>query len=158
MKDEVSKEGRRSVRFHYEGLVNGLGQLLEAARHASVRATNSLMTATYWEVGRRIVEFEQGGKKRAEYGEELLKRLAKDLTVRLGRGFSRQNLQNMWQFYSECSTSWICQRLSGNSYPAKRQTPSGISTPESVHLQKIVLPLVDIARAFPLPWSHYVCS
>jgi hypothetical protein len=48
---------------------------------------NALMTATYWEVGRRIVEFEQGGEKRAGYGEELLARLADDLTARFGRGF-----------------------------------------------------------------------
>src|SRR5882672_3332803 len=107
-----------TLRAGYGGLLGGISEVLDAARHASARAVNVLMTATYWEVGRRIVEFEQGGSKRAEYGEALLKRLEVDLTARLGRGFSRQNLQNMRQFYSVCSSSWICQRLSGISASA----------------------------------------
>ncbi len=49
------------------------------------------MTATYWEIGRRIVAFEQNGEARAGYGEALIERLAGDLTHRFGRGFSRQN-------------------------------------------------------------------
>ena len=83
----------------YPGLVGGIGELLEAARRASARTVNAFMTATYWEVGRRIVEFEQGGEKRAAYGEELLVRLADDLTARCGRGFSRFNLGRFRQFY-----------------------------------------------------------
>src|SRR5438093_12872026 len=106
MKKPPAKASHPAARVNYASLVNGIGELLEAARQASVRVTNALMTATYWEVGRRIVEFEQGGKQRAEYGEELLKKLAVDLTARLGRGFSRQNLQNMRQFYSVCSSAW----------------------------------------------------
>jgi len=164
MKKPISKLSRSVARTSYAGLIGGISELLEAARRASVRVTNALMTATYWEVGRRIVEFEQGGKKRAEYGEELLKRLAEDLTTRLGRGFSRQNLQNMRQFYSVCSPVWIRQRLSGISDLSICQTPSGISgleirattLRESTHSQKTALPLPDLARAFPLPWSHYV--
>ena len=50
--------------------------MLAAARRSSARAVNALMTATYWEVGRRIVEFEQRGEMRADYGQELLKRLS----------------------------------------------------------------------------------
>jgi hypothetical protein len=61
---------RPSVSAHYSGLVGGIGDLFESARRASARAVNAFMTATYWEVGRRIVEFEQGGAKRAEYGED----------------------------------------------------------------------------------------
>ena len=72
--------------------------LLELARRAAARSVNALMTASYWEIGRRIVEFEQGGRDRAEYGETLLARLATDLTARFGRGFSRQNLQQMRLF------------------------------------------------------------
>ena len=60
----------------YGGLISGIGKLLETARHSAARVVNSLMTATYWEVGRRIVEFEQGGKKRAGYGEELISKFA----------------------------------------------------------------------------------
>ena len=92
----------------YSGLLGGIGELLEAARRASARTVNAFMTATYWEVGRRIVEFEQGGAKRAGYGEELLARLADDLTTQFGRGFSRQNLQRFRQFYLSQPTERIC--------------------------------------------------
>ena len=70
----------------YPTLLTGIGALLEESRRSVARAANCFMTATYWEIGRRIVDFEQGGKKRAEYGEELLKRLAVDLTAQHGRG------------------------------------------------------------------------
>lgn len=72
-----SRPGKsRPLPASYPGLVGDIGALLETARRASARAVNALMTATYWEIGRRIVEFEQGGKKRADYGVELLERLA----------------------------------------------------------------------------------
>jgi hypothetical protein len=71
---------------------------LEAAANGA-RTLNSILTATYWEIGRRIVEFEQGGKARAEYGEALLNRLSQDLGERHGRGFSHQGLQKMRAFY-----------------------------------------------------------
>ena len=57
------------------------------------------MTATYWEVGRRIVELEQQGENRAECGKQLVERLAQDLSTRFGRGFKRSNLFQMWSFY-----------------------------------------------------------
>jgi len=84
---------------NYSGLVGDIGKLLEAARRSSARAVNAFMTATYWDIGRRIVEFEQGGEKRAGYGEEVLRRLAHDLTAKFGRGFSRRTLQDMRSFY-----------------------------------------------------------
>ena len=76
----------------YGGFVAGLAELLEQSRRRAARAVNSVLTATYWEVGRRIVEFEQGGEARAQYGEGLLKRLAADLTAKFGRGFGKSNL------------------------------------------------------------------
>src|SRR3954451_17014485 len=79
----------------YEEILSGISALLEAARRSAARAVNRLMTATYWEGGRRIVESEQGGEARAHYGEALLKQLAAYLTRRHGRGFSRENLQQM---------------------------------------------------------------
>jgi hypothetical protein len=63
----------------YTGLLTGVSELLEQARHAAARSVNQILTATYWEIGRRIVEFEQKGAYRAEYGESLLRRLSKDL-------------------------------------------------------------------------------
>lgn len=138
----------------YSELLGGVSGLLEAARRASVRAVNAFMTATYWEVGRRIVEFEQGGEKRAGYGEELLARLAEDLTTRFGRGFSRQNLQRFRQFYLSQPAKDIRSTLSGKSTGTIRSTPSGISEASTEKTSPFALG--DLARTFPLPWSHYV--
>ena len=96
----------------YSGLVGGIGEFLEAARCVSARTVNEFMTATYWEIGRRIVEFEQGGEKRAEYGEALLERLSKDLTQRHGRGFTRPNLIRFRQSYLAFPANSIRSTLS----------------------------------------------
>ena len=82
----------------YDHILSGMVDLLERARHAAARSVNAVMTATYWEIGRRIVESEQRGKKRAEYGEELMMRLSRDLTARFGRGFKHSNLFQMRAF------------------------------------------------------------
>jgi len=79
--------------------------LLQAARAASARSVNALMTASYWDIGRRIVEFEQGGAERAEYGEALIKQLAEDLTRQFGRGFGAVNLSQMRRFYLEMASA-----------------------------------------------------
>ena len=71
----------------YGKILSELSVLLDSARRTAARQVNSVMTATYWEVGRRIVEHEQHGRNRAGYGEVLLNRLAADLTSRFGRGF-----------------------------------------------------------------------
>ena len=96
---------------NYSGLVRDIGALLAAARRSSARAVNALMTATYWEVGRRIVEFEQRGELRAGYGQELLKRLSRNLTSRLGRGFSERNLEQMRLFYDEIGRASCRERV-----------------------------------------------
>ena len=83
----------------YDAIQAGVVELLDAARSAAARNVNALMTATYWEIGRRIVEFEQVGSERAKYGDALMQRLAKDLTHRFGRGFSKRNIDQMRQFY-----------------------------------------------------------
>jgi hypothetical protein len=83
----------------YSGLMTGIADLLDRARRAAARSVNSVLTTTYWEIGRRIVEYEQGGKTRAEYGQALLKRLSSDLVLRHGRGFSERNLEQMRAFY-----------------------------------------------------------
>lgn len=128
----------------YADLLGGLTKLLEEARRASVRSVNAVMTATYWEIGRRIVEYEQGGQKQAEYGTVLLKRLGADLTSRFGRGFSWRNLYLMRNFYL--------------AYPHILQTPSAKSAaPQIGQTMSGEFPLNDLARVFPLPWSHYVC-
>ncbi|AFL75362.1 Protein of unknown function (DUF1016) [Thiocystis violascens DSM 198] len=114
---------------HYAGLQGDIIRLLESARRSAARSVNALMTASYWEIGRRIVEFEQGGTERAEYGEALIQRLALDLTGRFWRGFSRQNLQQMRAFYLTLPLDDICQTLSGKSSPAQTfETSSATSS------------------------------
>ena len=83
----------------YDTVVSGVVELLDAARRASARVVNTLMTATYWEIGRRIVEHEQAGEKRAGYGEELIEGLSHDLSKKYGRGFGVIQLRTMRQFY-----------------------------------------------------------
>lgn len=73
--------------------------LLLATRQQAARRVNALMTATYREIGRRIVALEHGGAERAAYGEALLERLARDLSARFGRGFSVTNLKQMHAFH-----------------------------------------------------------
>jgi hypothetical protein len=75
------------VEDRYDAILAGVVGLLESARRSAARSVNAFMTATYWEIGRRIVEGEQSGEQRAEYGAALMKRLAADLAERFGRGF-----------------------------------------------------------------------
>ncbi|MBI3248014.1 MAG: DUF1016 domain-containing protein [Deltaproteobacteria bacterium] len=160
-----STPGRPSAVRHgqrdYEDMLSGVVELLDAARRAAARSVNALMTATYWEIGRRIVEREQGGRKRAEYGEELIERLSVDLTARFGRGFGRRNLFLMRSFF--LAFRGKVQTLSALSTAAIRSTPSSKS-PRSVPqvlseksaTPSRILSLADLAHTFPLPWSHYV--
>ena len=116
----------------YTHLLSDLSGLLEQSRRASARTVNAFMTATYWEVGRRIVEFEQGGEKRAGYGEELLARLADDLATRFGRGFSRQNLQRFRLFYLSQPVEKICSTLSSKLPGETRATLSLASEADAI--------------------------
>ncbi len=73
--------------------------ILADARRAAYTAVNSAMVAAYWQIGRRIVEEEQGGQAKANYGEGLLKELSRALTAEFGKGFSLANLKNFRKFY-----------------------------------------------------------
>lgn len=84
---------------NYNNIRAEIVELLKTARSTAARNVNSIMTAVYWEIGRRIVRVEQGGERRAEYGEQLIEQLAADLTQRFGRGFGRANLWQMRAFY-----------------------------------------------------------
>ena len=127
-------------------------------RHSAAKAVNSLMTATYWEIGRRIVVSEQAGKARAEYGEGLIARLAEDLAARHGRGFSARNLRQMRAFY----LGWeIWQTPSAKSLArAKGFTPAiDLADKGRPSVAATLIPkptLATLAEAFRLPWSHYV--
>jgi len=132
----------------YSLIHKGIVELLDAARHAAARSVNALMTASYWEIGRRIVEAEQQGKRRAGYGEQLIERLSADLTAQFGRGFSMRNLEGMRGFFLAYPRPQIPQTVSAES--GERQS---LQIPEAVAKN---FTLSELAQAFPLPWSAYV--
>jgi hypothetical protein len=80
-------------------LLHSLRDLIQNARQRALRAVDVVQVQTCWEIGRHIVEFEQGGAARAEYGVRLLQILASSLTVEFGRGFDASNLRYMRLFY-----------------------------------------------------------
>lgn len=116
----------------YAGIHGDIVGLLGAARQSAARSVNALMTASYWAIGRRVVEAEQKGRRRAGYGEQLLERLATDLTAQFGRGFGVNNLENMRRFFLAFPCSAISQTVSGK------------------------FDLSELAQVFALPWSAYV--
>lgn len=127
-------------------LINEIRDLVQQARQTAAHNINTLQVVTNFEIGRRIVEFEQRGKARAEYGGRIIRELSKKLTIELGRGFSKSNLEYMRRFYLEYRTTapQITQTSSGQSpvitgKPSIAQTPSGQFIP-----------------APSLSWSHYV--
>lgn len=83
----------------YSELLANIGQAMANGRSRAAVAVNSAMVQTYWEIGRHIVEYEQHGKERAEYGSNLLDRLSRDLTLAYGKGFSRSNVAKIRKFY-----------------------------------------------------------
>jgi predicted nuclease of restriction endonuclease-like (RecB) superfamily len=145
--------GRTSGDAGYKSILGDVACVIEAARWPAARSVNSILTAAYWLIGRRIVEYEQGGDARAAYGEELIEQLAKDLSAKFGRGFGKSNLFDMRAFYPTYAN--ILQTASGRSALApadeKFQTASG----KSETLTRIP-DLATLAAVLPLSWSHYV--
>ena len=143
----------------YSGLHGAIVALLEAGRRAAARSINALMTAVYWEIGRRIVEFEQGGQDRAAYGDTLISRLGEDLSCRFGRGFSQQNLWRMRSFYLAWPGKAFANDPSGTPLSGQiLSTVSGESTDAGIvsTASGVSTGLLRLAQAFPLPWSAYV--
>ena len=131
---------------NYNNIRAEIVELLRTARSTAARNVNSIMTATYWEIGRRIVEQELKGEARANYGEQLLELLAKDLTKQFGRGFGNINLWRMRAFYRAWSEGQILSTLSKES--AKLLPFNNISPLSSS--------ISTLSAGFPLPWSAYV--
>ncbi|HCL04773.1 MAG TPA: hypothetical protein DHW64_01870, partial [Chitinophagaceae bacterium] len=83
----------------YAKLLTSIGTAIATARRNAIKAVNTELVKANWEIGRHIVEYEQQGQERAEYGSELLARLSKDLRQRYGKGFGRRNILDMRRFY-----------------------------------------------------------
>ena len=131
---------------NYNNIRAGIVELLKTARSTTARNVNSIMTAVYWEIGRRIVNSEQGGAVRANYGDELIKQLANDLSAQFGRGFGVVNLSQMRRFFLSRPAKGIFQTPSEKSLTLLllNEIRDGSSTSPVV------------ASQFPLPWSAYV--
>ncbi|QLB19686.1 PDDEXK nuclease domain-containing protein [Mannheimia granulomatis] len=83
---------------HY---IQEIKQILSQARQKAYQAVNAAMVEAYWKIGERIVQEEQNGQSRAEYGKEIIKNLSAELTAEFGKGFTERNLRNFRQFYLE---------------------------------------------------------
>ena len=136
-------------------LLHEIRDLIQSARRAVVHSVDLVQVFTNFEIGRRIVEHEQGGDERAEYGKALLKELSTELTKEFGRGFSRSNLEYMRKFYLtyQDRATQIARTPSAKFLAdEKSQTPSG----KSVTAQKSQTASGTLAIPFNLSWSQYV--
>ena len=117
----------------YDGLLTGIGELLERARNDIARHVNVTLVRTYWATGRYIVEYEQNGSDRAKYGDCLIKRLARDLTHRHGKGYSRTNLVYMRKLYltfrkSQTLSDLLSWSRGRTSTTCPSRTPDGMAS------------------------------
>lgn len=131
----------------YKNFYGTISQSILSAKSKLVTSVNILMTVTYWEIGRKIVEFEQEGDKRAKYGSKLIEKLSLDLKQEFGRGFGVDNLELMRLFYL--------------TYPASTISESPIQKSElliqnnSKSLTQ-VFSIEELVKIFSLSWTHYV--
>ncbi len=133
-KSATLKRARRSKpkpASGYAHMVESIGGLIDAARQRVTQTINTEMARLYWEIGRHVVEYEQGGSDRAQYGARLLEHLSADLTRRYGRGFSLRNLRNF--------------RLLYQAFPIRQAVPAELSW---THLLLILRVEEPLAREF----------
>lgn len=156
------------IKRKHSSLLKEIRRLVEQARHNVIRHVNTELLITYWNVGRLIVDYEQAGTIRAEYGKELLIDLSRSLTGELGKGFSRSQLQMMRLFYIrfQLNNEQIRLTVSGKSKNQKSLTVSGKfkktekqSSPgksKTVHLvSEQPRKLKRLTVSYQLNWSHY---
>ena len=153
MKEPLIKADKPGAQ--YPSILGDVSRIIDAARQSVARSVNAVMTAAYWLIGQRIVELEQSGETRAEYGTALIERLAADLTQRFGRGFSRQNIQQMRLFYLSYPPEQIQQTPSGGLAQSPQQPISQTASVKS-GMTSTEVRLGELLAAFPLPWSSYV--
>jgi predicted nuclease of restriction endonuclease-like (RecB) superfamily len=125
------------MKFNY---INDIKKILENARNTTYAVANTEMIKAYWLIGRKIVEEQQQGKGRAEYGKEVIKSVSKELTESFGKGFSERTVREFRQFYMAFSDLLIIENEDENFW----RTPSAIS----------VNPIWRTPFA-KLHWSHY---
>jgi predicted nuclease of restriction endonuclease-like (RecB) superfamily len=140
-------------------LLKNIRELVLTARKAVVHSVDLIQVLTNYEIGRRIVEHEQGGEQRAEYGKALLKELSETLTAEFGRGFSERNLRSMRQFFltyrDRHAEIW---QMPSAKLPTdgKSQMASGKLATISAFPPSCQITSAKSASPFNLSWSQYV--
>ena len=130
-------------------LIAEVRSLIQSARHAAASTVNTLQVRTNFEIGRRIVEYEQKGEQRAGYGQELLKALSARLTAEFGQGFSVSNLQLMRKFFIE-------YKFRIQQQAAVKLTAARIQQQDAVEFSPVVIAKPSQKPPFTLSWTHYV--
>lgn len=138
-------------------LIHELRELIRSARQAAAHSVDIIQVLTNFEIGRRIVEHEQQGRERAEYGKALLKELSAELSAKFGRGFSKRNLEYMRRFYIAYQDRLIVQMPSAQLPTGRnsRVSPASLTHKEFPHAiwQR---PSTEFTAPFKLSWSQYV--
>ena len=169
------EESKQIIVKNEEQLFDAISHLIDESRRQVAKAVNTAMVYTYYSVGQYIVEFEQGGKVRAAYGKEVLKRLSARLTEKYGKGWSEDNLENCRNLFLNYSiTEPVVRKLNQEtiSEPVVRKlNQETISEPvvRKLNQETISEPVVrksdqeinsePVARnthTFLLPWTHYL--
>ena len=130
---------------NYSSLIADLSSLVEQGRKTAVRYVNTALVATYWLIGSRIVEYEQKGKERVEYGEATLRRISEDLSKKFGKGFSVPQMKNIRQF---------CFAYSEKGYTVSSQLDQNEQS-KMVSRQSDTVIFNTLGAKFLLSWSHY---
>jgi len=138
--------------LHNKVLFQQVVELLQNARQQVLRTVNSTMVCTYFEIGRMIVEDEQSGKDRAEYGKQLLKGLSVQLTNEFGKGFSVESLDRMRKFYRVYSISSSLMRIIEITNSSSVMTISESANLEETSFAKTQ----SLISFFKLTWTHYI--
>lgn len=132
-------------------LVNDLRSIVSKARSKAFAAVNYSLVERNWRIGQRIVEEEQNGASRAEYGKHVIEVASAALTEEFGKGFSETNIMNFKKFYLKFKELTIPQTVSEEFKKQKQQT---LSDELSLHFQKGQTPPAQFELRL-LPWSHY---
>ena len=143
------EESKQIIVKNEEQLFDAISHLIDESRRQVAKAVNTAMVYTYYSVGQYIVEFEQGGKVRAAYGKEVLKRLSARLTEKYGKGWSEDNLENCRKLFLNYSiTEPVVRKLNQEtiSEPVVRKSDQEINSE----------PVARNIHTFLLPWTHYL--
>ena len=145
------KEPEKKYNDEDNMLVNDLRSIVSKARSKAFAAVNYSLVERNWRIGQRIVEEEQNGTSRAEYGKHVIEVASAALTKEFGKGFSYTNIANYKRFYLTFSDLQILQTVSEEFKKQKQQT---LSDESSLLPQKGQTPPAQFELRF-LPWSHY---